>query len=92
MRSYIVMGGSSPKEPDHVPDIPDSPLMAEVRERLANPPSSWRSYAGHQNEVMAIIEMEYRELVQAKASGDKKSIRRELGDLAAACIHAEKSL
>lgn len=91
MRSYIVMGGKSPKEPDHVPDSPDSPAMAEVRERLANPPATWRAYAGHSGAMMAIVEMEYKELMAAREGGTSKDVEKELTDLAAACLNALKS-
>lgn len=70
----------------------DHPVLHEVREHLADPPATWRAYAGQPNEMMAIIEMEYRELVQAKSSGDTKAIKQELVDLAAACVHAAKSM
>lgn len=70
----------------------DHPVLHEVREHLANTPASWRAYAGHPTELMAIVEMEHLELAQAKETGSAKDIKQELIDLAAACIHAAKTM
>lgn len=79
-------------ETANVSNTVDNPVMHEVREHLANPPATWRAYAGHSGEMMSIVEMEYRELMQAKESGAAKDIKNELIDLAAACIQAAKTM
>lgn len=68
------------------------PVMESVHERIENPPTTWAAYAGHPNSAMAVIDMEHQELAYAKASGDPAAIIKELTDLAAACVHALKSM
>lgn len=64
------------------------PLVATVLERMENPPVTWAAYAKHPESLMAIIAMEYQELLQARASGDEFAVTKELTDLAAACMEA----
>lgn len=64
------------------------PAVAEIVSRLESPPATWRVYKGHSGGAMSIVEMEYRELMQAKAEGTEADIEKELTDLAAACANA----
>lgn len=63
-------------------------VMADVHERMEYPPHTWASYDGKPGGMMAIVEMEYRELMECKAEGHKAGIEKELTDLAAACLCA----
>lgn len=66
--------------------------MARVKERLHKHPSTWAAHGTSKSGLMAIVAMEYQELMEAKASGDEKHIEKELCDLAAACIRAYEHL
>lgn len=67
-------------------------VMANVHERLENPPHTWASYHDKPGGLIAIVEMEYRELMEEKAEGSHSGIKKELTDLAAACICALKKM
>lgn len=67
-------------------------VMATIKERMENPPHTWASYHGKPGGMMSIVEMEYTELMDAKSSGSKHSIEKELTDLAAACMCAIKKM
>lgn len=60
--------------------------------RMDNPPSTWASYHDNPGGMMSIVEMEYRELMEEKTEGSTSGIKKELTDLAAACIHALKKM
>lgn len=65
--------------------------MADVKHHIKSNPETWRS----RSSLMAIIEMEYSELMTAKSDGSKSKIERELAELAAACVcelHRLKSM
>lgn len=66
--------------------------LARVKERLHKHPSTWVAHGTSKSGLMAIVAMEYQELMEAKASGDEKHIEKELCDLAAACIRAYEHL
>lgn len=76
----------------HAVDYKYGDSVEEVLDELANPPRTWASYGTNIADLMAIIAMEYQELMAAKAEGNEKKIEEELEDLAAACIHAHKHL
>ena len=65
----------------------DSPI-AHVMEKIDNKPHTWAAHMGKPDGMMQIVEMEYKELMEKKASGSKSDIRKELEELAAACIVA----
>ena len=65
----------------------DSPI-AHVMEKIDNKPQTWAAHMGKPDGMMQIVEMEYKELMEKKASGSKSDIRKELEELAAACIVA----
>lgn len=69
-----------------------SSVMAHVKARMDNPPSTWASYHDKPGGMMSIVEMEYRELMEEKAEGSTSGIKKELTDLAAACINALKKM
>ena len=71
--------------------VPVSALAA-VQDRVGNPPATWGAYDGHPDAMRSIIDMEKHELVQAYASGDVHAIKKELTDLAAACVCALKAM
>lgn len=64
------------------------PVMADVHERMEDPPHTWAAYRDKPGGRMTIVEMEYQELMTAKAEGSKAGMIKELTDLAAACICA----
>lgn len=68
------------------------PVVAEVVERLANHPATWNAYSKSRKDLVHIVEMEYKELVQAMSSNSEEHVCKELTDLAAACIHALKHM
>lgn len=65
----------------------DSPI-AHVMEKIDNKPHTWAAHMGKPDGMMQIVEMEYKELMEKKASGSKSDILKELEELAAACIVA----
>lgn len=65
----------------------DSPI-AHVMEKIDNKPHTWAAHMGKPDGMMQIVEMEYKELMEKKASGSKSDMRKELEELAAACIVA----
>lgn len=65
----------------------DSPI-AHVMEKIDNKPQTWAAHMGKPDGMMQIVEMEYKELMEKKASGSKSDMRKELEELAAACIVA----
>lgn len=67
-------------------------VMANVKARMDNPPSTWESYHDKPGGMMSIVEMEYRELMEEKTEGSTSGVKKELTDLAAACIHALKKM
>lgn len=66
--------------------------VAAIHHRLKNHPPTWDAYGTSKSDLMAIISMEYQELMQAKASGDDEAIEKEACDLAAACVRLYESL
>lgn len=68
------------------------PIVAAVHERLESPPATWGAYAGRPDAGVAIVEMEFQELVAARHSGSDHQVKKELTDLAAACIRALKEM
>lgn len=62
--------------------------MAEVMDRTKHYPKTWAAHIDKPGGLMAIVEMEYKELMAEKASGSHHEIVDELTDLAAACICA----
>ncbi|WPJ68490.1 hypothetical protein OMDBNIEC_00004 [Salmonella phage STP-SP5] len=62
--------------------------MADVHERMEKPPHTWEAYHDKPGGLMSIVEMEYRELMECKKEGHREGIKKELTDLAAACICA----
>lgn len=67
-------------------------IMADVQKHMENPPHSWKAYADQPGGALAIVEMEYRELMQAIATGNKADIELELFELAAASMMALKKM
>lgn len=67
-------------------------IMGRIDERIKEPPSTWAAYHGKPGGMMAIVEMEYKELMDAKKEGDHHSVKKELTDLAAACALALKKI
>lgn len=63
-------------------------VMADVHERMENPPLTWAAYRDKPGGRMTIVEMEYQELMACKAEGSRAGIVKELEDLAAACLCA----
>ena len=90
----IVIG--SDKEKDHdgyrYADHEHDTAMGNVHERIKNPPHTWEAYHDKPGGLMAIVEMEYKELMAEKAESSKHGIEKELTDLAAACICALKKM
>lgn len=66
--------------------------LTYVLDRMDNPPSTWASYHDKPGGMMSIVEMEYRELMEEKTEGSTSGIKKELTDLAAACINALKKM
>lgn len=66
--------------------------MAHVQGRMENPPHTWAAYHDKPGGMMSIVEMEYRELMEAKTEGVHSAIEKELTDLAAACMCALKKM
>lgn len=66
--------------------------MSNVLDRMEEPPHTWASYHDKPGGMMSIVEMEYRELMEEKTEGSTSGIKKELTDLAAACIHALKKM
>lgn len=62
--------------------------ISDVHERMEQPPHTWEAYHDKPGGMMSIVEMEYRELMECKKEGDRKGVKKELADLAAACICA----
>lgn len=69
-----------------------SPAMADVHERMESPPHTWKEYHGKPGGMMSIVEMEYRELMTRKGEGSVTGMKKELIDLAAACICAAEKM
>lgn len=80
----IVLGSDSDCEHD--------PVFDHVHERMEHHPTTWDSHMGTHEGAMAIVEMEYKELMARKAEGAKAGIKKELTDLAAACSNALKMM
>lgn len=76
----------------HAMDHEHHHAVREVMERVKDHPASWEPYIGQDGGAVAIVKMEYAELMEAKSSGSKHAMRKELEDLAAACIHALKTM
>lgn len=68
------------------------PVMAEVMARMHNYPSTWEGRMSSPEGHMSIVKMEYDELTAAHAMRDKHAVKKELEDLAAACICALKAM
>lgn len=60
-------------------------VVNEILGRVSNPPATWSEYPTNPS---AIVEMEYREYMAAKQAGETLKAKKELKDLAAACLHA----
>lgn len=84
--------GESEHERHHKRDHEYDSVMAEVHERMVEHPSTWHNYLDKTDGMMSIVEMEYKELMEKKASGSRAGIEKELTDLAAACICALKKI
>ena len=69
-----------------------SPVVASVVERMVNHPDTWNAYSTSRVDLIHIVEMEYKELMQAMDKNSEEHVRKELTDLAAACVHALKSM
>ncbi|AHG23425.1 hypothetical protein O197_09 [Edwardsiella phage eiAU-183] len=65
-----------------------SAVMESVRERVHEHPATWASHISQPGGMMAVVEMEYHELMTKKEQGSREGIEHELVDLAAACIAA----
>jgi len=76
----------------HAMDHKYGDSVDEILDELVRPPASWAAYGTDHAGLMAIIGMEYAELMAAKAEGNMQKIEEELEDLAAACIHAHKHM
>ena len=59
-------------------------FMKESGEVLANLPETWTAYADNEGGRLAIIEMEYKELMNAQGAEARS---KELVHLASACLH-----
>lgn len=66
--------------------------LNEVVEELENKPADWSHYGKALADLLQIVALEFSQLETAKNSGDRRSIKEELEDLAAACIHAHKNM
>lgn len=88
----VVIGSHEDKHHDdyHLRDHEHDSIMGNVHERISNPPHTWAAHYDKPGGMMAIVEMEYKELMDRKESGAKAGIEKELTDLAAACICALK--
>lgn len=89
----ISIGGKHDRDHDRNDEY-DS-IMEHVESRAKHYPKTWDSHIGKSGGRMAIVEMEYSELMSVKSSGSHAEIERELLDLAAACIcalHKMKSM
>lgn len=62
--------------------------MSDVHARMERPPHTWATYHDKPGGMMSIVEMEYRELMECKREGSHEGIKKELTDLAAACLCA----
>ena len=76
----------------HAGDHESMAVMADVHQRMEQPPSTWAAYSSKSGGMMSIVEMEYRELMEKKAEGSHTGVEKELTDLAAACICALKKM
>lgn len=90
----IVIGSHEGKDHDgyHSRTHEHGSAMADVHERISNPPHTWEAYHDKPGGMMSIVEMEYKELMAEKANSSKHGIEKELTDLAAACICALKKM
>lgn len=68
------------------------PVVAEVMERMEDHPDTWNAYSKTRQDLVSIVEMEYKELMQAMNMNSEEHVCKELTDLAAACIHALKHM
>ena len=59
-------------------------FMEESRKVLSNLPETWTAYADNEGGRLAIIEMEYKELMNAQGAEARS---KELVHLASACLH-----
>lgn len=76
---------------DHA-DYGLSEVFEDVHERIKLPPRTWHEYYDKPGGMMAIVEMEHKELMDDKAKNSKAGVENELVDLAAACIAALRHL
>lgn len=92
--SRVVIGSHEEKDHDsyHYGSHEHGAVMADVHERISNPPRTWEAYHDKPGGMMSIVEMEYKELMTEKADSSKHGIEKELTDLAAACICALKKM
>lgn len=75
--------------PEEAREEPKSdPVMESIHERIESPPATWKAYESRSGGSMAIVEMEYRELMRANEEGSRADVEKELIDLAAACANA----
>ena len=84
---YVVMPKTKAQAQEAKPA--DWPFMEQSAKMLADFPETWRQYPDTTNGAMAIITMEYEELMRQKDAADKM---RESVHLASACLHLWRML
>lgn len=67
-------------------------IMKSIHDREKDYPHTWREHIGKPGGMIEIVEMEYKELMDQKSGGTHHGIKKELTDLAAACICALKEM
>lgn len=91
----VIKTGEKDHDDYHSGDHEYGAAMADVHERIKYPPQTWAAYHDKPGGLMSVVEMEYKELMDHKASGSRSGMEKELTDLAAACIcalHKMKSM
>lgn len=66
--------------------------MNEIKKVIANPPHTWATYEGDPHKHQKIIDMEYSEMMAAKASGNHKMYTENLIHVAAALVAAHHAM
>lgn len=66
--------------------------LGAIGECLVNHPKTWAAYGKTEGDLTRIVAMEFHELQVAKNENNPEAIKKELIDLATACIHAHHYL
>lgn len=66
--------------------------LGAIGDCLVKPPKTWAAYGKTEGDLLRIVAMEFHELQVGKNENNSEVIKKELIDLATACIHAHHYL